>query len=536
MTKSIRRLLALALSLVLLCAALPAFAASKKPEPTAEELGYTPASQLLEADGKTIVFKDSVIAAAMEAEWGHLKNEDGSYPIKSLGKVDWLTLDGDPKGTGKDFPDMDLSELQFFTKLPYLDISSVNKVTSVKAVSKVKRLYGFLLWKVEDINLADLVEATPKVSWAGLYFCGKMDLSPLAGYQKKLYGITLAGENITDIGFLADMAKLQDVTLYNLAEDVDLSLLLEKTKLTSLSVNGKTATRPEVAQIIENNPKISSLDIDADEWIVTASLEDETEEQAEVAAAEESTGRENYISIPVESIAKLTRLNRLSLSGVEIKDLEFLSGAKRLSSLYLYDCIVEDASVLAKLPKLKELTMIRAQVEKLTTEAGFKALSRLDLYGCGEELLSILPQLPKLKELSLNDLSLKNVSFAEGFKTLAILDVYNCNDVTLPDATALKKLKKLNVWESGLTDVSFAAGRTLDLLWLNDNSITDIAPLAEAKAIKVLSVSGNEIKDYAPLADIKKLTLVQCSEGADVPEMSKTEVLYGEDGWYDYLY
>lgn len=105
----------------------------------------------------------------------------------------------------------------------------------------------------------------------------------------------------------------------------------------------------------------------------------------------------------------------------------------------------------------------------------------------------------------------------------------NCIKQTIIDqkVTQVSGLKRLRCTHAGITDLS-GISRFYDLeeLDLSDNTIGNIAPLANLGRLKTLILENNQLIDTAPLLPLIKLTDVrlQGNEGAQCENLAQLSI------------
>ncbi len=150
-------------------------------------------------------------------------------------------------------------------------------------------------------------------------------------------------------------------------------------------------------------------------------------------------------------------LTALSLNGMELDDISFLSSFIGLDSLSLCDNQISDLTPLSGLTRLRTLWLSVNQITDLSPLAGMTGLTALDLGGNQIDDLSPLQSLTGLTTLWLPRNQISDLSPLAGLTRLMSLSLCN-NSVTSLDAL------------SGLT--------RLQTLFLDDNPIADYSPLA----------------------------------------------------------
>jgi internalin A len=164
----------------------------------------------------------------------------------------------------------------------------------------------------------------------------------------------------------------------------------------------------------------------------------------------------------IESLKGLEKCKSLALLDLEnnaISDLEPIKELKLIQSFNLAKNKIQSLAPLAGLAGIQYLVVSDNQISDLSPLKDIKAL--VNLYASNNQIkdLSPLTGTPKLISLYLDGNPL------EGIGPLA----------------NLKNLERLDLRKTGTSDISSLAGHTeWRYLFLNDNKITDLAPLVEA--------------------------------------------------------
>jgi internalin A len=258
---------------------------------------------------------------------------------------------------------------------------------------------------------------------------------------------------------------------------------------------------------------------------------------------------------PIEQIrpADLVALDRVDLFFSSVRDLTGLQYATNLSLAVLQYTMITNYSALYQLPALRELYL--SHITNGTFLSNFTRLERLGLqYSDLGDAATLLP-LTNLYELDFFQTHVTNVS---ALANLPWLFYFSHESETIADAIPygdLKQLRSLNLDGpfSDLTSFStltnlqgldlgsrprtnFAAGLSSlvnlywlsmpntdmpDLNWLNapgvgslylpDNLITDLSPLAGLQSLYSISLSGNPLTNLVPLTQVPNLASLSIS-------------------------
>ncbi|NJM35320.1 MAG: leucine-rich repeat domain-containing protein [Rhodomicrobium sp.] len=99
-----------------------------------------------------------------------------------------------------------------------------------------------------------------------------------------------------------------------------------------------------------------------------------------------------------------------------------------------------------------------------------------------------------------------NLQGLDKCKSLALLDLENNEISDLTPIKDLKLIQSLTLAKNKIKDIGPLAGLTgIQYLEISNNEVADLASLANVKALTNLYASHNQIKDLAPLANLPKL-------------------------------
>lgn len=190
---------------------------------------------------------------------------------------------------------------------------------------------------------------------------------------------------------------------------------------------------------------------------------------------------------------KVTTLTSLDLSSSEISDLNPLSGLSNLTYLCLRNNYISDLTPLSKLTNLTHLDLSGNRITDVSPLAKLKNLNKLYLNSNWIADLSPLSALTNLTDLDLNHNRAQ---------------VYNLNSLSrLTNLTHLD-IEHLSNY-SKILDVGFLSQLTnLKELWLGNNPIPDLSPLADLVNLSSLSLSSIYCAEhnFKYLSGLKDLT------------------------------
>ena len=202
------------------------------------------------------------------------------------------------------------------------------------------------------------------------------------------------------------------------------------------------------------------------------------------AAVEEALGKAPGAPITREELASLTELTARFAGIVDLGGLELATGLERL---WLRGNEIVDLSPLSELTRLERLDLEGNSVVDLSPLSGLTALGFLDLSHNPVRDISPLFRLGEVWGLQLSH-----------------------TRMTFPDVRGLPyfdALWSLGLAGFGITDADLAeiAELRLGYLYLADNALSDLSPLARLTTLRTLDVSNNSVTDIAPLAEMAQL-------------------------------
>lgn len=220
----------------------------------------------------------------------------------------------------------------------------------------------------------------------------------------------------------------------------------------------------------------------------------------------------------LDSLAKMTGLQYLTISNMSVSDLSPLAGLTDLIELAVGSCPVTDISPLANLPKLENLNISSTDVTSLPV-GGTTALRSLQCGGIASHLTDITNIAGWLGENAEVYFEALEISDLSGMEKVGPLRKLNLAGAQVSDAS-LQYLKNLTIQElllngCPITDLSGLSGSTgIRDLYVYNTMITDVTPLASCTALEYLHIAGTGVTDITPLlacADLKTLKITGLS-------------------------
>ncbi|MFT3794161.1 COR domain-containing protein [Flavobacterium sp.] len=150
--------------------------------------------------------------------------------------------------------------------------------------------------------------------------------------------------------------------------------------------------------------------------------------------------RENLGINDYTPISGLTELTILTLSGKNIKNLDFLAGLQKLETLWLKDISATDLSPIAGLERLDTLILEDTQIEDISVFEGLDSLRRLKFHSDRITNINALKHLTNLRELILKGALIKDIGVLGDFSSLQELQIKR---TAVSDVSALQSLANL---------------------------------------------------------------------------------------------
>lgn len=252
----------------------------------------------------------------------------------------------------------------------------------------------------------------------------------------------------------------------------------------------------------------------------------------------EFTLPENVQSL--EDLRHLAFAEKLTVSNTVPGQFAHISALGNLKELYITGTAVstDEMALIAKLPKLQKLTLNGCSISTLAGLELAKELTYLDLSNNTVRNLTPLSGLVKLQQLNLSHNALNDLSVLSALGTLIQLDVSHNELESLTPIMSLVGLKSLSAGNNKLTQIDgiqqLAALQILDLSY---NTLADISGLGSCITLTELNISNNSITDITNLSQLEQLTDLDFShnKATALPQWNKDCALVNIDGSYNSL-
>ncbi len=245
-------------------------------------------------------------------------------------------------------------------------------------------------------------------------------------------------------------------------------------------------------------------------------------------------------AMTLEDLIYLTYLEKLTVNGRNMSNLQDFAGLNHLKKLNLSGCRfpADSLKTIASLPHLKELNLSNCSLSTLSGLENAESLEILDISNNTIRNLEPLSNMSALSELYLQHNAVTNLTVVGGLPELTVLDVsYNALTSIAP-LTGNVRLTKLNAANNQIGDVSAAASLPmLAELNLDYNGLTDISGLSGCASLKTLTVSNNQLSSIDALSGMNTLERLDFSYNSvsSLPDFGTNSAMQVIDGSYNAL-
>ena len=369
---------------------------------------------------------------------------------------------------------LDLSNNQILDVSPLADLTSLTWLPlSINAISDLSPLAG--LTSLTTLQLSNI---------------GISDVSPLAGLTA-LTTLWLSFNEISDVSPLANMTALTTLWLSSNAIS-DVSPLANMTALTTLGLDNNAIS--DVSPLA-NMTALTTL------WLGNNAISDVSPLAGLTSL---TTLRLNgNPSIELGSLSELTSLTTLELYANRIAELGPLSGLTSLTALNLIANEISDVSPLVANGGLGDGDVVDLRWNPLGETAREEHIPALLQRGVEVRFdANALPDLTEMRDDRLRQTVELAVSHQprEDLATLASLDASNLGIEDLAGLEAAAGLRGLFLDRNRITDIAALSELgSLRVLTLAHNMVEDLAPLAAMESLSYLALDGNSLRDLPPL-------------------------------------
>ena len=343
------------------------------------------------------------------------------------------------------------------------------------------------------------------------------DVAPLANLTQ-LKTLWLEGTAVSDVAPLAHLTQLKTLQLHSTAVS-DVAPLAHLTQLTTLSLSWTAVS--DVAPLA-NLTQLTFLDLYDTAVSDVAPLAHLTQLK---------TLNLSYTAVSdVAPLAHLTQLTWLSLYNTAISDVTPLAHLTQLTTLTLDNTAVSDVAPLAHLTQLTTLRLDNTAVSDVAPLENLTQLTELKLRNCPLNAAAHQTHIPAIQangtEVHFDPLPPEEViDFPDANLAAAIrgaLGLPAGAPITTHSILGLVTLDAPNAGIKDLTGLAYATNLTTLLLGsesvngteVNSNTLAELAPIAQLKALTTLDLSGTAVSSTYSLGSLTQLTSLNLSDTA----------------------
>lgn len=210
----------------------------------------------------------------------------------------------------------------------------------------------------------------------------------------------------------------------------------------------------------------------------------------------------NTVTIGDQNIARDATEVTLTLDIVTNHEIEKLKELKKLESLSVYECFLDDEDIktIGELTQLKKLSIFgNTDVTDISPLAKLTELTYLDISITKVSDLSCISGLTKLETLSISNTKVSDLSVLKNFTALDTLKMDYLSELEPSTLVLPATVSTLYCCGNGLQSLDFVTGsESLRMICASDNEISDLSPLAKFKLYKV-DLALNHITDLSAL-------------------------------------
>lgn len=413
----------------------------------------------------------SIMRIGSNNSWG--EPQSCEEIVKNLKAMDKLDI------PGRTFHYYYVDSLKPIVTLDWIKSLSISGQDSVKDITPLAKM------ELSSLDISDT---------------GVRDLNQLTELPH-LLSLTISIKSSNDLGNISQLKNLRKLSFEATGmSSIDLSHF-EKSDLTSLTVlaSGKMKYLNLFTKL--ESLRVNGAGVDVRE-LVALPLKNFT-----VGTSED------YPITHIDHLAYITTLEKLNLSGLQLRDVSFLQGLTRLKGLDLSDNNISNVEALNALIRLEDLDLSRNEIMFDDLWNKLVNLKKLDLSGNRFSFFNAT-KMAQLETLDLSNNNLHEVTFEVHSKLGEIK--LGSNQIRSPYMKTLTPenlpaLKVLDLSGNKITTLErVGALTTLENLSLDDNKITSVHELQDLVNLKYLSLRSNLIKKKDQICPVESSTKKVC--------------------------
>ncbi|WP_061316289.1 leucine-rich repeat domain-containing protein [Clostridium botulinum] len=411
--------------------------------------------------------------------------------------------------------------------LTYMDVSGIKELNvhnkNIKSLKGIEYLKNITKLDISDNNIKDIsyLKGLNRLELLNLYNNNIEYISPINN-MKKLKDINLSKNNVKDISYLKDLNlhhldlrdnKIENIEvlrnkislqhLYLANNSIkDFSPISNLKNLQILYLSHNYSSNYDYAKDYYNNLKDRDFKLN-----VPIEFKDKVFEELVRKEINKPSGYiyptdlENIKELDfhnahiekLNGIENMTALEKLNLSGTDIKDISLLKCLINLKEVNISNTSISDITALKNSIYIRYLNLNETNVTTLQVIEKFQYIERLYVSGTK---INTVPQLSSLLELDLSNCNINDISFINYLHNLTYLNVdklkYKSNILgNISFVSSLEKLEYLSIANTDVVNIDVLK----NLINLRKLDITGCAQI-NTQVLNHVEIIGNEIVNF----------------------------------------
>ncbi|MBY6756567.1 leucine-rich repeat domain-containing protein [Clostridium botulinum] len=411
--------------------------------------------------------------------------------------------------------------------LTYMDVSGIKELNvhnkNIKSLKGIEYLKNITKLDISDNNIKDIsyLKGLNRLELLNLYNNNIEYISPINN-MKKLKDINLSKNNVKDISYLKDLNlhhldlrdnKIENIEvlrnkislqhLYLANNSIkDFSPISNLKNLQILYLSHNYSSNYDYAKDYYNNLKDRDFKLN-----VPIEFKDKVFEELVRKEINKPSGYiyptdlENIKELDfhnahiekLNGIENMTALEKLNLSGTDIKDISLLKCLINLKEVNISNTSISDITALKNSIYIRYLNLNETNVTTLQVIEKFQYIERLYVSGTK---INTVPQLSSLLELDLSNCNINDISFINYLHNLTYLNVgklkYRSNILgNISFVSSLEKLEYLSIANTDVVNIDVLR----NLINLRKLDITGCAQI-NTQVLNHVEIIGNEIVNF----------------------------------------
>ncbi|APH16212.1 leucine Rich Repeat family protein [Clostridium sporogenes] len=411
--------------------------------------------------------------------------------------------------------------------LTYMDVSGIKELNvhnkNIKSLKGIEYLKNITKLDISDNNITDIsyLKGLDSLELLNLYNNNIEDISPINNMEK-LKDINLSKNKVKDISCLRDLnlhhldlrdnkvenievlknkASLQHLYLANNSIK-DFSPISNLKNLQILYLSHNYSSNYDYAKDYYNNLKDRDFKLNVPIEFKDKVFEDLVRKEINKPSGYvypsdlENIKELDFHNVHIEKlngIENMTALEKLNLSGTDIKDISLLKYLINLKEVNISNTSISDITALESSIYIRYLNLNKTEITTLEAIKKFEYIEKLYVSGTK---INTVPQLSSLLELDLSNCNINDISFINYLHNLTYLNVgklkYKSNILSnISFVSSLEKLEYLSIANTDVVNIDVLR----NLINLRKLDITGCAKI-NTQVLNHVEIIGNEIVNF----------------------------------------